>query len=500
MRKVTTIFMAMALMGAMLLPQQVKAEKVDAAKARQVASYFMASQFGNKAITPESLNLVYQIDNAELRIPALYFFNTADKRGFVVVSGDDCFSPIVAYSTDGDFDPDMMPDNMRWFLNEQVQNVTYAQNNNLHTTTDVAKEWDVLVNEELTYFGTNPKATTKLLSSTWNQEPLYNRFCPMANDGKSVTGCVATAMAQIIYYWRYPRVGKSQVGYDCGNGVGWLEVNFAEQYYDYDLMVDELTDYSTEAQINEVAKLSYHCGVATMMDYSADGSGTHSTYVPRAFRNYFKYDKDSMQTNMVNRNITQYTYTNPTSSDTAWVNMLKEEILAGRPVYYSGHDPGSSGVHAGHAFVCDGYNSINGFLHFNWGWGGHGDSWCNVYKAQLKPQGYGGYNFQSSHSAAIGVQPPADSLNNGNIGIHEVTADPFTAAIYPNPASTQVTVSYQLTDNATAELSIFDMAGRQVTSIRLESASNKVTIPVQNLTPGIYVCRLQGFTRKFVVK
>ncbi len=465
-------------------------------KARQVGAYFMASQFGNKAITAESLEQVYEIKNTVRDIAALYVFNTADKRGFVIVSGSDCADPIVAYSTEGSFDPNNIPPNMMWWLNEQAAPIAYAQNNHIEATLANRDAWNELEEERLPYFGQNSKAITRLLTSTWNQEPLYNNWCPTDAGGRCVTGCVATAMSQIIYYWKYPRVGKSYKAYSSNGTL--LEVNFAEQYYNYELMVDKLTSSSTEEQINEVAKLNFHCGVSVEMSYSSESSGASSEKVPEAFRKYFKYVQDSM--NLIDRTSAEYYNANnrqtPNAKDTNWVNAIKDQILLKRPVYYSGYAP-NSGVHARHAFVCDGWNSVARTLHFNWGWGGSGDCWCNVYRSNLNAPGY---IFTNEHKALLGLTPPKDSIANSDPVNIQSVENPFVAQIYPNPTSSQITVSYRIEGNSDVDMQIFDATGREVRRVALAPSSNVVTVKVDDLNPGIYICRLQGHTQKFIVK
>lgn len=470
---------------------------IDNTKARQAGAYFLASQFGDKAITAQSLEQVYEIRNTERDVAALYVFNTANKRGFVVVSGSDCVNPIVAYSTEGSFDPTNIAPSLQWWLNDQAKPIIYAQNNDIVASAESAAAWKVLEEERLPYFGQNSKAITRLLTSKWNQEPLYNNMCPTDAGGRCVTGCVATAMAQIIYYWKYPRTGKYTHAYSWDGTV--LEVNFAEAYYDYDNMVDELTSASTQEQINAVALLNYHCGVSVDMSYSSNTSGASSNSVENALKKFFKYAKDS--TSMITRSDTRYNNPNststPNSKDTLWVNDIKAQIMKGRPVYYSGYSP-SSGEHDRHAFVCDGWNDANSMMHFNWGWGGSGDCWCNVYKSKLQPSGnMSYYNFTSEHKALLGITPPKDSLPD--VGVLTVE-EPTIAEIYPNPAKEQIIVSYRLTGNANSEMQVFDIAGREVKRIAVSPASNYVTVSVGDLRPGVYICRLQGHSSKFIVK
>lgn len=494
MRKIAKVFLSAMLLVSILSPvKNIQAGDIDKTKARQVAAYFLASQFGDKAITSQNLDQVYEFRNETRDITALYVFNTADKRGFVIVSGSDCADPIIAYSTEGAFDPNNIPPNMMWWLNEQAGPIIYAQNNSIEATSQNLDAWNELTEERLPYFGQDSKAITRLLTSKWDQSPLYNAMCPYDAGGQCVTGCVATAMAQIIYYWKYPVNPKGYKGYAWGGTA--IEVNFAEVSYNYDLMVDELKPNTPTEQINEVAKLSYHCGVSVAMNYGSGSSGASSNDVPDAMRKYFKYVKDSLQ--LIDRTSAEYynanNRTNPNAKDTNWVIAIKDQILKKRPVYYSGYAPGS-GTHARHAFVCDGWNSVAGTLHFNWGWGGSGDCWCNVYRSNLNAPGY---VFTDEHKAILGITPPADSITI--VGITTVE-ESVLAEVYPNPAEEQITVSYRLTGNAAAEMQVFDATGKIVRRVNVTPSSNQVTIDVANLRPGIYICRLQGNSAKFVVK
>lgn len=497
MKKIGRILLSAILLASIASPvKNAVADNIDSKKARQVGAYFMASQFGSKDITAQSLEQVYEFRNAVSDIPTLYVFNTADKRGFVIVSGSDCISPIVAYSTEGTFDPNNIPPNMRWWLEEQAGPIAFAQDNNIEASVESRNAWNELEEQRLPYFGQNSKAVTRLLNSTWNQEPLYNSMCPTDNGGQCVTGCVATAMAQIIYYWRYPREGHGAKSYAWGGTA--LTVNFAEQHYDYDLMADELTYSSDQATIDEVAKLNYHVGVSVEMGYSSESSGAVSDKVPTALRRYFKYEADSME--MISRTDAKYynanSYNSPNAKDTNWVNDIKKQIMMGRPVYYAGYAP-NSGLHARHAFVCDGWNSVAQTMHFNWGWGGNGDCWCNVYRSNLQARGMG-YTFTDEHRALLGITPPKDSIASP-VAIQTVS-DPFATEIYPNPANSQITVCYNLEGSNSVDMQIFDATGREVRRIALAPSSNQVTVTVDGLQPGIYICRLQGYSRKFVVK
>lgn len=502
MKKHTNFFMSIMLIVSIIAPfGKANAGDVDKNTARKVGAYFLASQFGEKSITDNSLQLVYEIPNTLQNITAVYVFNTNDQRGYVVVAGSDCVDPIIAYSTEGALDPNNIPPSMMWWLNGTAQDIVYAQNNNLEPSREAAKEWDILIDHQLPYFG-SAKETVQLMTSKWDQSPLYNNLCPVDDGGRCVTGCVATAMAQILYYWKYPRVGRYS-NYILLNGEAY-EANFANTYYNYDLMVDRLTNNSTPEQINAVALLNYHCGISVDMDYSSESSGAVSAKVPYALQRFFKYEKDSL--NHILRSDSRYYHPNNSTTanqkDSNWYNDILEQLMKKRPVFYAAADVSSTGADARHAFVCDGYNTANKFMHFNWGWGGSGTGWCNVYNSKLNTGR--GYNFTAEHQAILGITPPLDSIPENmrptsNVAINTVP-DPFQANITPNPASDHIAVYYQIQGENSVPMQIYDATGRLVKQIPLTPASTRISVDINDLKAGIYICRIQGHTRKFIVK
>ena len=265
MRKYNFIFMAVLLLACAIAPvNQTRADDISKQKASQVGAYFLASQFGDKAITAESLIQVYEIRNAVRDIPALYVFNTADKRGCVIVAGSDCMSPIIGYSTEGGFDPTDIPENLLVWLGGYVNFITYAQNTQMAPSSRAAAAWDELLEERLPYFGNNTKAIVTLLSTKWDQDSPYNLLCPLENGHRCYAGCVATAMGQILKYWSYPVKGQGRKSYRLSTVVPqWQGVNFdTVPAYDYDLMPSSLTTGSpTAAQILEVARLLRDVGL-----------------------------------------------------------------------------------------------------------------------------------------------------------------------------------------------------------------------------------------------
>ncbi len=289
----------------------------------------------------------------------LYVVSSGDNAGYVMVAGDDVVSnPVLGYSTGGEFDYGTAPDNLKWWIGEYARMIEYAA------------EHGMAVAE-------TPKFDTSLdpmIKTHWNQDYPYNNLCPWLDEGyRGYTGCVATAMAQVMKYHEWPEQGTGSHTYTdpyCGQT---LSANFGETTYRWDLMPNDYDGSWTDEQIEAVATLMAHCGVAVEMMYQPDGSGAYSQDLPAAFVNYFGYAKDVIY-------LERDYYT-----QNEWIGMVKDELDAGRPLYYSGASSSS-----GHAFVLDGYNT-DGYFHVNWGWGAYLDGYFLI--ATLDPgdsQGIGG--------------------------------------------------------------------------------------------------------------
>lgn len=313
---------------------------------------------------------------------AFYIFNSSN--GFVIVSAVDYAIPILGYSDEGRFDNGNVPIQMEEYLQGFVEQIQYGKDHNLTPDDETALQWELvrttgrINNKRSTY------AVAPLLTTTWDQNQYYNYMCPADANGPGghvYAGCVATAMGQIMKYWEYPTTGNGSHTY-TPEGYPQQSVNFGATTYDWSNMPNALTYSSTMTQINAVAQLIWHCGVAVDMDYSYTWSGSNITKTYHALTDYFNYSDDLT----IARKIY---YTNDT-----WFELIKQDIDAGQPVFYAG--TGSSG---GHAFVCDGYNSSDQ-LHFNWGWSGSNNNYFSL--GALNP---GGYNFNYNNEAIISIHP-----------------------------------------------------------------------------------------------
>ena len=189
----------------------------------------------------------------------------------------------------------------------------------------------------------------------------------------------------------------------------------------------------------------------------------------------------------------------------ATINYVVARYL-GRPVIYRASDEGSTGDHAGHCFVIAGYDTATGLFRVNWGWG-DAAVWADMSDINgLHTQlGSTYYQYSAGQGAFINVMPPADSIkvelpDPSYLAINNVEDMASISAIYPQPASQQVTIPYALTGNSDEQMEIYNVEGKLMTSLRVSAANNKATVSVKGFPAGIYTCRLKGASRKFIVK
>ena len=310
-----------------------------------------------------------------------YVFNFDDDNGFIVISGDDRAKDILGYSDNGGFDINNIPENMKYWLSfyQEELEMLYKQENTIHAT-------------KASYSNNDFKSAVRpLLKTKWNQGDPYNLQCPKIPTGENAaTGCVATAAAQIMKYHKYPERGTGSNSYRTKTHEFDISVDFSNSYYDWSNMTNTYSRQSSQVQKDAVATLMFHCGVAVNMDYDSE-SGAVSRHMARALIDNFGYDSNLQ------------IYLRDYYSALEWNNMIKAELNASRPVYYSG-----SSEDAGHAFVCDGYNN-DGFFHFNWGWGGYSDGYFQLSALDVGDDvgiGGGSGGFNQNQEIITGIQKP----------------------------------------------------------------------------------------------
>ena len=305
--------------------------------------------------------------------PAYYIFNI-HPDGFVVVSAEDTFNPILGYSLQGAYEEDRTNKVFENLMTSYAEKIDYLRDNNKEATDLMTNRWMRYRSAEKSQLTSREKGRDiePLLTSSWDQNYPYNAYCPEDEDGPGghvYAGCVATAMSMIMYHYKYPEHGYGQNSYYI-YPYGTLSVDYESTYYMWDAMVDELSSGSPEYSIRSVAELQYHCGVAVNMSYAPDGSGSQSYLVPNAIKNHFGYSSDA-------------TFMQKSSySLTEWQNMITEDLENNHPIYYSGCS--NDGCHA---FVLDGAQGSD-MYHFNFGWSGY----MNGYYYLEGSGSVGGYN------------------------------------------------------------------------------------------------------------
>ncbi|MDD3741351.1 MAG: C10 family peptidase, partial [Bacteroidales bacterium] len=276
---------------------------------------------------------------------SIFYFESG---GFVAMSTDDCFPAVVAYSLNGEYSPQKMSETESlWYQNIGAE-MKKTVESDIYANMASHVSWEKLQNEE---FLVNQSKSTQLLTTRWGQGCYYNTLCPEDENGPcghTVTGCVATAMAQIMKYWNYPQFGFGSHSYDH-LVYGTLSADFGTTEYLWAQMPDEITEEN-----NALATLMYHCGVAVNMNYAATSSGAGVN--TNTFVDYFNY---SANLSYVHKS---------TYSDEDWKDMLRNQIDNGFPMLYIGF---SEVIPEGHAWVLDGYD-IDDYFHFNWGWDSDG--------------------------------------------------------------------------------------------------------------------------------
>jgi hypothetical protein len=344
-----------------------------------------------------------------------YIFNFSDDKGFVIVSADDKINPILGYSFERGFDISKAPTNVLGWLKRYDEEIVRIMNDE---SKPVHPEWERL------NLNTSPikRATqvTPLLKTTWGQNPIYNDSCPKdpSTNNLSVTGCVATAMAQTMKYWGYPAKGVGSNQYLLG-AFGTLKADFSKSTYRWSDMTSSVSSASVINSKTAIAQLMRDCGYAVNMQYSSTGSGAwvfgrNSPTAEYALINNFGYS--NAMTSLRKDNFT----------DADWIAKLKTEFDQARVVIYVGY---TSDYQSGHCFVADGYDA-NNFIHFNWGWGGYADGYFAI--TNLTP--VTNYSFSTAQGAIIGIKPP--TCVDGIVGNEEVCVGSYATFQTSYPGGT----------------------------------------------------------------
>ena len=317
-----------------------------------------------------------------------YVFNNGDNRGFTIVSGDDLLPEIVGYSDRGTFTSENMPVQLKDFLDGYKHMVADLLSGDSHAKSVVMER----NNQLLTAPGSSPVHTPLLGTIVWDQGSPFNNLTPMKNGAHSVTGCVATALAQIMAYYKYPSALMEDIPAYTTSTNGYEMPSISKgQIYDWDNILDTYLNSSeyNDTQALAVAKLMLHVGCALKTNYGNSGSGANSSTAGEVLAKYFGYDPDNT-TSISRKDVTQQ----------EWNNIIYGELEALRPVLVSGSNS------IGHAFICDGSDS-NGLFHINWGWGGRYNGYFDITTLCQYQAGIigGDDGFNRGNSIVCGIAP-----------------------------------------------------------------------------------------------
>ena len=309
--------------------------------------------------------------------PLLYIFNA--ENGFVVISGDKSATPVLSFSDHQLYsESDVVPPFEMW-INHYADQIQQIKKQHI-VQSQFVSQWEAILSGAPFRSGDEVEP---LMLSKWDQGEYYNYYCPRdaaGDNGRVVTGCVATALAQLIYYYRFPETGTGSYSYTDAN-YGVQSADYGNTTYDYNAMCDEPTCINTE-----ISKLIYHCGVGVDMVYGPDGSGMYNHSAARVLRTYFKYSPE-----------TEYLYRD--STDLNWDSVIVSHLNRRMPLYYAGWSVPNIN---GHGFICDGYKIVDSayYFHFNFGWSGYMDNYYYTNSLFV-----GGSNFNLAQELIINAYP-----------------------------------------------------------------------------------------------
>lgn len=372
------------------------AESLNDNQAREIASNFMKEH--NMKSADMMIAGKVQLNGApSTSKTAFYIFNASasQQSGFVIVAGDDRAPAVLGYSDRGSFDPHNVPEAMQELLEGYTAQI------------------EALEQGAIAYVPIKAGHTIKpMVPAVWSQNNPFNIRLPFLPSGNHVyTGCVATAMSQVMYYWKWPaRPTRSIPAYTSSYQVSSTETLSFDMPelpvvdFDWNAMQNTyLTTDTSSAAALAAATLNLYCAQALEMTFKKSSSGASTSSIPLRASTYFDYDASA---HMESRS--RY-------STEGWANLIYSELEAGRPVIFSG-----SKKNSGHAFICDGYDG-NGMYHFNWGWNGNSNGYFLLNVLNPDEQGTGSaegsYGYIYSQGAVIGLQP-----DKGGSHIFELTA------------------------------------------------------------------------------
>ena len=418
----------------------VWADEIDEKQAEVFAQKFVSRHFGRKGGSSDGIKQLGTVNG-------LYVFSMSEKGGFVIVSNDNKTKPILGFSDKGTIDTKNIPDNMRAWLQGYADEIAWVQKNGSTKTSEQNKARKKAGTHNTTAISPLLGAEDDANKIKWNQGNPYNAAVVNKTGSNFVTGCVATAMAQVMYYTETKAHNATtsttaQIPGYTTNGLS-LGAIAASSVINWGNMINDYSGNYNATQADAVAWLMYYCGCSVQMNYGPSSSAYISD-VPNALTTYFGYE--STTTQYISRSF--YSYDD-------WTDIIYHELDKGRPVLYGGQSTDN-----GHAFVCDGYKFENNtdLFHINWGWGGQSDGYFVLSVLNPDEQGIGGSATNSAYNtgqeAVIGIQKSSNSpvgvsglVTSGKITI-DLTVKSITLSNSTIALGESVNVTIKVTNNS----------------------------------------------------
>lgn len=489
-----------------LVPLMALAGPVDETEARQQAKAFLAERGIAKGGTLERLQAAQPATKRRAsgtNATSYYVFNIGQADGFVIVSGDDRTPAILGYADSGSLNMEALPDGLRYLLDGYEEQMEWMDENGIDGNLAAGQASGTVTRRSAARTTISP-----LIKTRWDQGAPYNHYCPKIDEETTVTGCVATSMAQLMYYHQWPD-DQNEVPYTTPYISGYQTVGeisaAAELFSDapatsfgWNYMKPSYFEgYSDPSAEKAVAKLMRYCGQSIQMSYGVDVSSGYNEAIPSALKTYFGYDGGVRNTYRKN-----YSYVE-------WVDLIYSELAENRPVILGGQSMGG-----GHSFVCDGYDTDD-YFHINWGWSGSSDGFFRLSVLQPWSQGIGGSStldgFSFSQNAIIGIQPPVSgnkdyclSLEGQHLASSSTTSQTFTRNEGTNNfiginiyyllysyqyGSNAFDYALQLVDENGNVIQTYDIANNK-TLVFNESDYNTKSITIPNLENGTYYIKV----------
>lgn len=378
-----------------------------------IAKDYLSSSLGiSNAPSPVSLKAKSRRAAGIQETPAFYIVNTEEANAFVIVSGDERMQTILGYSTNGSYKEEKIPVALKNLLKGYEKEFTALQSSGIRFGAKTNRAPSSVVEP--------------LIKTKWGQNGPYNLLCPPDIGDHAVTGCVATAMAQVMNYYQYPNTGQGKCSYTTPTTNWFVYTNLSKTTFDWPLMLNEYSTYSKE-QGNAVAELMFSCGASVEMNYNYTESGAPGANIAPALINNFNY-----------QNTAKYVVRTDFTSE-EWHTIIDNELQNGRPVIY---DSFNQELTFGHSYIVDGIDK-DGLYHINWGWDGNYDGYFAL--DALKPGD--GRDISYEQDMTYGIQPKGYKLSyliNGELNyVTYLEAGSEIQAIVPSLSDDYVFESWE---------------------------------------------------------